>query len=125
MFKSIDTPLIKACSILFVLISNASPELMKNVAFLPLSIEPKILSIPRILALFNVIVTFCPSSTLAVVTVTVPSLLSSVALNDAPQLNALVAIALIVGVDRLLDMFRTALNVAGDLVITKIVDRFS
>ena len=35
------------------------------------------------------------------------------------------AISLIVGVDRLLDMFRTALNVAGDLVITKIVDRFS
>ena len=34
------------------------------------------------------------------------------------------AISLIVGVDRLLDMFRTALNVAGDLVITKIVDRF-
>ena len=34
------------------------------------------------------------------------------------------AISLIVGVDRLLDMFRTALNVAGDLVITKIVNRF-
>tara|TARA_B100001248_G_scaffold99239_1_gene73711 strand:+ start:61134 stop:62309 length:1176 start_codon:yes stop_codon:yes gene_type:complete len=34
------------------------------------------------------------------------------------------AISLIVGVDRLLDMFRTALNVTGDLVITKIVNRF-
>ena len=34
------------------------------------------------------------------------------------------AISLIVGVDRLLDMFRTALNVTGDLVITKIVNRY-
>ena len=45
----------KACSTLFVRISKASPELMKKVAFLPLSIEPRILSIPRILAGFRVI----------------------------------------------------------------------
>ena len=54
MLKSILTPLIKAFSTLFVRISKASPELIKNVAFLPFSIEPKISSIPRILAVFNV-----------------------------------------------------------------------
>ena len=48
-------------------------------------------------ALFNVIVTACPSSTPTVVTVTVPSESSSVAFNTSPQLNALVAIAFIVG----------------------------
>tara|TARA_B110000196_G_scaffold43306_1_gene33631 strand:+ start:184 stop:492 length:309 start_codon:yes stop_codon:yes gene_type:complete len=32
------------------------------------------------------------------------------------------AIAIIAGVDRLLDMFRTAVNVAGDLTIAKIVN---
>ena len=42
-------------------------------------------------------VTVCPSSAPEVVTVTVPSELSSVAFNDAPQESALVAIALIDG----------------------------
>jgi Na+/H+-dicarboxylate symporter len=32
------------------------------------------------------------------------------------------AIAIVAGVDRLLDMFRTAINVTGDLTIAKIVD---
>ena len=32
------------------------------------------------------------------------------------------AIAIIAGIDRLLDMFRTAINVTGDLTITKVVD---
>jgi hypothetical protein len=40
-------------------------------------------------------VTVCPASTPEVVTVTVPSELSSVAFNTAPQESALVAIALI------------------------------
>ena len=48
-------------------------------------------------ALFNVIVTACPSSTPTVVTVTVPSESSSVAFNTSPQLNAPVAIAFILG----------------------------
>jgi Na+/H+-dicarboxylate symporter len=34
------------------------------------------------------------------------------------------AISIIIGVDRILDMFRTSLNVAGDLLITKIVNKF-
>ena len=40
-----------------------------------------------------------PSSTPTVVMSTVPSLLSSVAFNTAPQLKALVVIALILGTD--------------------------
>jgi Na+/H+-dicarboxylate symporter len=32
------------------------------------------------------------------------------------------AIAIIAGIDRLLDMFRTAINVTGDLTIAKVVD---
>jgi Na+/H+-dicarboxylate symporter len=32
------------------------------------------------------------------------------------------AIAIIAGIDRLLDMFRTAINVTGDLTISKVVD---
>ena len=35
------------------------------------------------------------------------------------------AIAIIAGVDRLLDMFRTSINVAGDLTISKLVDKIS
>ena len=35
------------------------------------------------------------------------------------------AIAIIAGVDRLLDMFRTSINVAGDLTISKLVDMIS
>ena len=50
---------------------------------------------PVYVALFNVIVTICSSSTPEVVTVTVPFELSSVAFNTAPQESALVAIALI------------------------------
>ena len=33
-------------------------------------------------------------------------------------------IALIMGVDRILDMSRTAINVAGDLVATKVMDKW-
>ena len=46
---------------------------------------------------FNVIVTTCPSSAPDVVTVTVPSELSSVAFSTAPQDNAPVPTALILG----------------------------
>tara|TARA_B110000014_G_C19725219_1_gene378884 strand:- start:22 stop:330 length:309 start_codon:yes stop_codon:yes gene_type:complete len=35
------------------------------------------------------------------------------------------AIAIIAGVDRLLDMFRTSINVAGDLTISKLIDTIS
>ena len=34
------------------------------------------------------------------------------------------AIAIIAGVDRLLDMFRTSINVAGDLTIASVVNKF-
>jgi len=35
------------------------------------------------------------------------------------------AIAIIAGIDRFLDMFRTAINVTGDLTISKIVDHIN
>ena len=35
------------------------------------------------------------------------------------------AISILAGVDRILDMFRTSLNVGGDLLITKIVNKFT
>ena len=54
-------------------------------------------TVPVYVALLRVIVTVWPSSAPEVVTVTVPLLLSSVEFNTAPQDNALVAIALIVG----------------------------
>jgi Na+/H+-dicarboxylate symporter len=34
------------------------------------------------------------------------------------------AIGIILAVDRILDMFRTAVNVWGDLITAKIIDRF-
>ena len=56
-------------------------------------------TVPVYVVPFNVIVKVCPSSTPTVVTVTVPSLLSSVYFSTSPQLNADVAIAEILGTD--------------------------
>ena len=52
---------------------------------------------PEYDAPFNVMVTTCPFSTPTVLTVTVPSASSSIEFNTAPQLKALVPIALILG----------------------------
>ena len=48
--RSTETPLIKACSTLLVLISKASPLDIKKVASFPVSIDPNLSSIPSIFA---------------------------------------------------------------------------
>ena len=76
-----EDPFVRACSPAALIVTEALFELT-----VPVYVDP-----------FKVIVTLCPSSAPEVVTVTVPAELSSVAFSTAPQENADVAIALILG----------------------------
>ncbi len=66
-----------------------------------------------------------PSAGLVTMVIVLDAVNSNVIAND-PTVSPIpvAAIGLIIGVDRILDMFRTAVNVWGDAVGAKIIDRF-